>query len=158
MTFFYHWLKRKQDYCRRPGKFCSMKEEIERRDGKQVENRRKRGTDEELKRNGSFPQEKQNSWIAFCVELLESFILLWVFRYPHRRLPWVQTTLSEEVLRLQGTNTEGIFRVPADFDEASVIHLVFFTLVLEGLIPKLWELLKIYSNFLFNVNIFVNIL
>ena len=38
-------------------------------------------------------------------------------RYPHRRLPWVQTTLSEEVLRLQGTNTEGIFRVPADFDE-----------------------------------------
>lgn len=54
--------------------------------------------------------------------------LLWVFRYPHRRLPWVQTTLSEEVLRLQGTNTEGIFRVPADFDEVSAFHLVLLTL------------------------------
>lgn len=40
-------------------------------------------------------------------------------RYPHRRLPWVQTALSEEVLRLQGTNTEGIFRVTADTEEVS---------------------------------------
>ncbi|XP_066983627.1 rho GTPase-activating protein 39 isoform X13 [Macrobrachium rosenbergii] len=45
-------------------------------------------------------------------------------RYPHRRLPWVQTTLSEEVLRLQGTNTEGIFRVPADFDEVHQLKQV----------------------------------
>uniref|UniRef100_A0A6A7G4P9 Rho GTPase-activating protein 39 n=1 Tax=Hirondellea gigas TaxID=1518452 RepID=A0A6A7G4P9_9CRUS len=42
-------------------------------------------------------------------------------RYPHRRLPWVQTALSEEVLRLQGTNTEGIFRVPADSDEVQQV-------------------------------------
>jgi hypothetical protein len=31
-------------------------------------------------------------------------------RFPHYKLPWVQTTLSDEVLRLQGTHTEGIFR------------------------------------------------
>ncbi|KAB7507875.1 Rho GTPase-activating protein 39 [Armadillidium nasatum] len=48
---------------------------------------------------------------------LEEIMALQRERYPHRRLPWVQTTLSEEVLRLQGTSTEGIFRVPADFDE-----------------------------------------
>ena len=31
-------------------------------------------------------------------------------RFPHRRLPWIITTLTEEVLRLQGAQTEGIFR------------------------------------------------
>jgi len=30
--------------------------------------------------------------------------------YPDRRLPWIQTTLSEWVLRLNGAQTEGIFR------------------------------------------------
>ena len=40
-------------------------------------------------------------------------------RFPHRKLPWIQTTLSEEILRLQGAQTEGIFRVPADGDEVN---------------------------------------
>ncbi|XP_023714791.1 filaggrin isoform X3 [Cryptotermes secundus] len=40
-------------------------------------------------------------------------------RFPHRKLPWVQSTLSEEVLRLQGAQTEGIFRVSADVDEVN---------------------------------------
>lgn len=31
-------------------------------------------------------------------------------RYPERQLPWVQTRLSEEVLALNGDQTEGIFR------------------------------------------------
>lgn len=31
-------------------------------------------------------------------------------RYPDRQLPWVQTRLSEEVLALNGDQTEGIFR------------------------------------------------
>jgi len=31
-------------------------------------------------------------------------------RYPGRQLPWIQTTLSEEILRLNGPQTEGIFR------------------------------------------------
>ena len=51
---------------------------------------------------------------------LEEIMALQKERYPHRRLPWVQTTLSEEVLRLQGTITEGIFRVPADYDEVFI--------------------------------------
>ncbi|KAK4306479.1 hypothetical protein Pmani_021704 [Petrolisthes manimaculis] len=55
---------------------------------------------------------------------IEEVMALQVDRYPHRRLPWVQTTLSEEVLRLQGTNTEGIFRVPADFDEVHQLKQV----------------------------------
>ncbi|XP_047495766.1 serine-rich adhesin for platelets-like isoform X6 [Penaeus chinensis] len=55
---------------------------------------------------------------------IEEVMALQKDRYPHRRLPWVQTTLSEEVLRLQGTNTEGIFRVPADFDEVHQLKQV----------------------------------
>ena len=30
--------------------------------------------------------------------------------FPERRLPWIQTTLSECVLRLNGAQLEGIFR------------------------------------------------
>lgn len=40
-------------------------------------------------------------------------------RFPHRRLPWILTTLADQVLRLNGTSTEGIFRVPADLDEVN---------------------------------------
>lgn len=36
-------------------------------------------------------------------------------RYPDRQLPWVQTRLSEEVLALNGDQTEGIFRCPASW-------------------------------------------
>lgn len=42
-------------------------------------------------------------------------------RFPHRKLPWVQTALSEEVLRLEGAHTEGIFRVSADVDEVTAL-------------------------------------
>lgn len=31
-------------------------------------------------------------------------------RFPNRQLPWIQTTLSEEILRVNGVVTEGIFR------------------------------------------------
>ena len=31
-------------------------------------------------------------------------------RFGDRKLPWIQTILSEEVLRLNGAQTEGIFR------------------------------------------------
>ena len=31
--------------------------------------------------------------------------------FPERRLPWIQTSLSEEILRLNGAQTEGIFRL-----------------------------------------------
>ena len=40
-------------------------------------------------------------------------------RFPHRRLPWILTTLADQILRLNGTSTEGIFRVPADLDEVN---------------------------------------
>lgn len=36
---------------------------------------------------------------------------------PKLQLPWIQTVLSEAVLRLNGARTEGIFRVPGDLDE-----------------------------------------
>ncbi|KAK3930651.1 Rho GTPase-activating protein 39 [Frankliniella fusca] len=42
-------------------------------------------------------------------------------RFPLRKLPWVQTALSEEVLRLDGARTEGIFRVSADVDEVTAL-------------------------------------
>ncbi|GLH09051.1 Rho GTPase-activating protein 92B [Gryllus bimaculatus] len=50
---------------------------------------------------------------------LQEVMALQKDRYPHRKLPWVQTTLSEEVLKLQGAQTEGIFRVSADMDEVN---------------------------------------
>ncbi|XP_055585315.1 uncharacterized protein LOC129738155 [Uranotaenia lowii] len=42
-------------------------------------------------------------------------------KFPDRQLPWIQTTLSEQVLLLNGKQTEGIFRVPADVDEVSLL-------------------------------------
>ncbi|XP_049847290.1 rho GTPase-activating protein 39 isoform X4 [Schistocerca gregaria] len=50
---------------------------------------------------------------------LQEVMALQKDRFPHRKLPWVQTTLSEEVLKLQGAQTEGIFRVSADVDEVN---------------------------------------
>ncbi|XP_059972204.1 rho GTPase-activating protein 39 isoform X1 [Mesoplodon densirostris] len=44
-------------------------------------------------------------------------------RFPDRQLPWVQTRLSEEVLALNGDQTEGIFRVPGDIDEVNALKL-----------------------------------
>ncbi|XP_059497135.1 rho GTPase-activating protein 39 [Stegostoma tigrinum] len=43
--------------------------------------------------------------------------------YSDRQLPWVQTRLSEEVLKLNGAQTEGIFRVPGDIDEVNALKL-----------------------------------
>lgn len=41
---------------------------------------------------------------------LEEVMAMQRSRYPEKRLPWIQTTLSEEVLKLKGAQTEGIFR------------------------------------------------
>ncbi|KAK3583268.1 hypothetical protein CHS0354_011155 [Potamilus streckersoni] len=43
--------------------------------------------------------------------------------FPNRRLPWIQTTLSEAVLRLNGAQTEGIFRVPGDIDDVNSLKI-----------------------------------
>lgn len=40
-------------------------------------------------------------------------------KFPTRRLPWILTTLTQQILGLNGLTTEGIFRIPADFDEVS---------------------------------------
>jgi Rho GTPase-activating protein 39 len=37
--------------------------------------------------------------------------------FPERKIPWIQRTLTEQILQLSGKQTEGIFRVPADVDE-----------------------------------------
>ncbi|ESN93582.1 hypothetical protein HELRODRAFT_115456 [Helobdella robusta] len=44
-------------------------------------------------------------------------------RYPESSLPWIQTMLSEEVLRLNGAATEGIFRIPGDIDEVNSLKV-----------------------------------
>ncbi|CAM1309105.1 ARHGAP39 (predicted) [Pycnogonum litorale] len=54
---------------------------------------------------------------------LEDVMNIQKHRFPNRRLPWVQTCLSEEVLRLNGAQTEGIFRVPGDIDEVNCLKL-----------------------------------
>ena len=40
-------------------------------------------------------------------------------RFPDKCLPWILTTLGDKVIRLNGDKTEGIFRVPADFDDVN---------------------------------------
>lgn len=42
-------------------------------------------------------------------------------RFPNKQLPWIQTTLTRQVLVRGGTVTEGIFRVSADADEVSAL-------------------------------------
>jgi Rho GTPase-activating protein 39 len=37
--------------------------------------------------------------------------------FPERKIPWIFSSLTENILQLQGKQTEGIFRVPADVDE-----------------------------------------
>nr|XP_023655868.1 rho GTPase-activating protein 39 [Paramormyrops kingsleyae] len=54
---------------------------------------------------------------------LEEVMALQRDLYPDRQLPWVQTRLSEEVLGLNGDQTEGIFRVPGDIDEVNALKL-----------------------------------
>uniref|UniRef100_A0A8C4SHC2 Rho GTPase-activating protein 39 n=1 Tax=Erpetoichthys calabaricus TaxID=27687 RepID=A0A8C4SHC2_ERPCA len=54
---------------------------------------------------------------------LEEVMAMQQERYPDHRLPWVQTRLSEEVLGLNGDQTEGIFRVPGDIDEVNALKL-----------------------------------
>uniref|UniRef100_A0A8C1QLI7 Rho GTPase-activating protein 39 n=1 Tax=Cyprinus carpio TaxID=7962 RepID=A0A8C1QLI7_CYPCA len=54
---------------------------------------------------------------------LEEVMSMQKDRYPDRQLPWVQTRLSEEVLSLNGDQTEGIFRVPGDIDEVNALKL-----------------------------------
>ncbi|XP_076306785.1 uncharacterized protein LOC143223138 isoform X2 [Tachypleus tridentatus] len=54
---------------------------------------------------------------------LEDVMTLQRRKYPSRRLPWIQTTLSELVLKLNGAQTEGIFRVPGDIDEVNVMKV-----------------------------------
>jgi len=42
---------------------------------------------------------------------LDEIMMMQLDRFPDRKLPWIQTTLSEEVLRLNGACVEGIFRL-----------------------------------------------
>ncbi|TRY78046.1 hypothetical protein TCAL_06622 [Tigriopus californicus] len=46
-------------------------------------------------------------------------------RFPHRKLPWILTTLAEQIIQLNGLSTEGIFRVPADLDEVNNVKTRF---------------------------------
>ena len=58
---------------------------------------------------------------------LEEIMMVQRDRFPHRKLPWIQTTLSEEILRLQGAQTEGIFRcAPENWGDKSppAFHLI----------------------------------
>ena len=52
---------------------------------------------------------------------LEEVMVLQTERYPERQLPWVQTRLSEEVLGLNGDQTEGIFRYAARWGRSRLL-------------------------------------
>jgi len=46
-------------------------------------------------------------------------------KFPNRRLPWILTTLTDQIVALSGLSTEGIFRIPADFDEVTSVKCRF---------------------------------
>ncbi|XP_063000783.1 rho GTPase-activating protein 39-like isoform X2 [Elgaria multicarinata webbii] len=54
---------------------------------------------------------------------LEEIMLRQQDMYPDKKLPWVQTQLSRQVLELGGEQTEGIFRIPGDIDEVNALKL-----------------------------------
>ena len=54
---------------------------------------------------------------------LDDVMLMQKERYPSRRLPSIQTVLSEQVLQRDGAQTEGIFRVPGDVDAVQALKL-----------------------------------
>uniref|UniRef100_H2ZL65 Rho-GAP domain-containing protein n=1 Tax=Ciona savignyi TaxID=51511 RepID=H2ZL65_CIOSA len=54
---------------------------------------------------------------------LDEVMELQMEKFPNYRLPWIQTTLSEQVLKLGGNCTEGIFRVPGDIDEVNMLKV-----------------------------------
>ncbi|XP_072163081.1 uncharacterized protein [Diadema setosum] len=54
---------------------------------------------------------------------LEEAMELQKERFPDNQLPWIVVVLSEEVLRLNGQQCEGIFRVPGDIDEVNSLKL-----------------------------------
>ncbi|XP_028399778.1 rho GTPase-activating protein 39-like [Dendronephthya gigantea] len=43
--------------------------------------------------------------------------------FPDRKLPWILTCLTEQIVQQQGTSTEGIFRVPGDIDEVNSLKV-----------------------------------
>ncbi|CAH8575753.1 unnamed protein product, partial [Heterobilharzia americana] len=47
---------------------------------------------------------------------LNEMMQLQAYRFPHLRLPWIQIFLTEEILHLNGAQTEGIFRLSPDMD------------------------------------------
>jgi hypothetical protein len=58
-------------------------------------------------------------------------------KFSHLSLPWIQTTLSEAVLKLNGAKTEGIFRVPGDLDEVNNLKVQF---------DQLWCTEQLFGN------------
>jgi hypothetical protein len=46
---------------------------------------------------------------------LDEIMQMQADRFPDRKLPWIQTALSEEVLRLNGACVEGIFRYHSNY-------------------------------------------
>ena len=78
--------------------------------------------------NFSYSQNSVFRNVMFGVSI-EEIMLQQKERFPDRKLPWVQTCLSEEVLRLNGAQTEGIFRWASFLKMWSILELWFvFTL------------------------------
>lgn len=74
--------------------------------------------------------------------------------YPDKKIPWIQQTLSEQILVMQGKQTEGIFRVPADVDEVNYLKACVDKWEFPenkgsmGKIIYFWIIHKIKNNFI----------
>ncbi|XP_071955407.1 uncharacterized protein [Antedon mediterranea] len=55
--------------------------------------------------------------------MLDEVMELQKDRFPDSKIPWVVKTLSNEVIKLGGEKTEGIFRIPGDIDEVNALKV-----------------------------------
>ncbi|GAA49414.1 Rho GTPase-activating protein 39, partial [Clonorchis sinensis] len=68
---------------------------------------------------------------------LDEIMRIQAYRFPHLKLPWIQIFLTEELLRLAGSRTEGIFRLSPDLDVITELRCQ---------LEKLFEIFRVTYN------------
>ncbi|XP_053210272.1 rho GTPase-activating protein 39-like isoform X2 [Panonychus citri] len=68
-------------------------------------------------------QSIKRGYLGMFGESLNNLMTLQGNYLPKRKLPWIQVTLSETILRLGGAEQEGIFRIAGDVEETTMLKL-----------------------------------
>ncbi|KAL3315366.1 Rho GTPase activating protein 39 [Cichlidogyrus casuarinus] len=77
---------------------------------------------------------------------LEDMMKLQHSRFPKLRVPWLQVFLTEELLRGNGHQSEGVFRLSSDLDELTLVRLRLEKLFEPFRVVRVWEPLVLKAN------------